>query len=65
MVVLNTLDRFHLVMDVASRVPRLHAQAAHIKQMMRDKLNKHAQYILQYGEDMPEILDWQWPGATS
>lgn len=65
MVVLNTLDRFHLVMDVASRVPRLHAQAAHIKQMMRDKLNKHAQYILQHGEDMPEILDWQWPGATS
>jgi xylulose-5-phosphate/fructose-6-phosphate phosphoketolase len=65
MVVLNTLDRFHLVMDVASRVPKLQAQAAHIKQAMRDKLNEHAQYILQHGEDMPEILEWQWPGAKS
>lgn len=65
MVVLNTLDRFHLVMDVAKRVPKLHAQAAHIKQAMRDKLNQHAQYILEHGEDMPEILDWQWPGAKS
>jgi len=65
MVVLNTLDRFHLVMDVASRVPKLHAQAAHIKQAMRDKLNEHTQYIHQHGEDLPEIRDWQWPGATS
>lgn len=65
MVVLNNLDRFHLVMDVAKRVPKLHAQAAHIKQAMRDKLNQHAQYILEHGEDMPEIRDWQWPGAKS
>lgn len=65
MVVLNTLDRFHLVMDVANRVPKLHAQAAHIKQAMRDKLNQHSQYILEHGEDMPEILDWQWSGAKS
>jgi len=65
MVVLNMLDRFHLVMDVASRVPKLHAQAAHIKQTMRDKLNQHRQYILEHGEDMPEILDWQWPEAKS
>ncbi len=65
MVVLNTLDRFHLVMDVARRVPRLHAQAAHIKQAMRDKLNEHTQYILEHGEDMPEIRGWQWPGPKS
>jgi xylulose-5-phosphate/fructose-6-phosphate phosphoketolase len=65
MVVLNTLDRFHLVIDVASRVPKLAAQAAHIKQAMRDKLNQHAQYILAQGEDMPEILDWQWPETRS
>ncbi|MBS1130614.1 MAG: D-xylulose 5-phosphate/D-fructose 6-phosphate phosphoketolase [Proteobacteria bacterium] len=65
MVVLNNLDRYHLVMDVAKRVPKLHAQAAHIKQAMRDKLNQHTQYILEHGEDMPEILDWQWPGAKS
>ncbi|MBU1363171.1 MAG: phosphoketolase family protein [Gammaproteobacteria bacterium] len=65
MVVLNNLDRFHLVIDVARRVPKLQAQAAHIKQAMRDKLNEHAQYILKHGEDMPEILEWQWSGAKS
>jgi xylulose-5-phosphate/fructose-6-phosphate phosphoketolase len=62
MVVLNTLDRFHLVMDVANRVPKLQAQAAHIKQRMRDKLTEHTQYIHEHGEDMPEIRDWKWPG---
>jgi len=61
MVVLNTLDRFHLVMDVANRVPKLQPQAAHIKQRMRDKLNAHTQYIHLHGEDMPEIRDWAWP----
>jgi len=60
-VVLNTLDRFHLVMDVANRVPKLQTQAAHIKQRMRDKLNEHTQYIHQHGEDMPEIRNWKWP----
>ena len=61
MVVLNNLDRFNLVIDVANRVPKLQAQAAHIKQQMRDKLNAHKQYIQQHGEDMPEIRDWKWP----
>jgi xylulose-5-phosphate/fructose-6-phosphate phosphoketolase len=61
MVVLNTLDRFHLVMDVTNRVPKLQPQAAHIKQRMRDKLSQHTQYIHEHGEDMPEIRDWKWP----
>ena len=60
MVVMNDLDRFHLVMDVATRVPALQAQAAHIKQRMRDKLCEHTQYIHLHGEDMPEIRDWKW-----
>ena len=63
MVVLNTLDRFHLVMDVANQVPKLQAQAAHLKQRMRDKLKQHTQYIHEHGEDLPEIRNWQWPGA--
>ena len=61
MTVLNTLDRFHLVMDVMDRVPRMQPHAAHIKQRMRDKLIEHQQYIHRYGEDMPEIRDWKWP----
>lgn len=63
MVVLNDLDRFHLVMDVATWVPKLQPQAAHLKQRMRDKLSAHAQYIHEHGEDMPEIRNWRWPGG--
>ncbi|PYS94305.1 MAG: phosphoketolase [Acidobacteria bacterium] len=61
MVVLNDLDRFHLVMDVIERVPKLAAVGAHAKQAMRDKLIEHKLYIKRHGEDMPEIRDWKWP----
>ena len=61
MTVLNDLDRFHLVMDVIDRVPRLGATGARVKQAMRDRLLEHEQYIRKYGDDMPEIRDWKWP----
>jgi len=61
MVVLNDLDRFHLVMDVIERVPRLQSIGAHVLQVMRDKLIAHKQYIVEHGDDMPEIRDWKWP----
>jgi xylulose-5-phosphate/fructose-6-phosphate phosphoketolase len=60
MVVLNDLDRFHLVMDVIERVPKLENIGAHTKQEMRDKLLKHRQYICEHGDDMPEVRDWKW-----
>ena len=60
MVVMNDLDRFHLVADVVERVARLRPHAAYVKQHVRDKLIAHKEYIRQYGEDMPEIRNWQW-----
>jgi xylulose-5-phosphate/fructose-6-phosphate phosphoketolase len=64
MVVLNDLDRFHLVGDVIDRVPSLGARAAYAKQFLRDKLMDHKNYIQQHGEDLPEIRNWKW-GAIS
>jgi len=61
MVVLNDLDRFHLVSDVMDRVPKMRTRAPHIKQAMRDRLVEHKNYIRHHGEDMPQIRDWKWP----
>ncbi len=63
MVVLNDLDRFHLVADVIDRVPKLGPVAAYAKQTIRDKLILHRQYISEHGEDMPEVRNWRWPDA--
>jgi xylulose-5-phosphate/fructose-6-phosphate phosphoketolase len=64
MTVMNDLDRFHLVADVVDRLPGLGSQAAYAKQAVRDKLIEHRQYITTYGEDMPEIRNWNWTVAT-
>ena len=61
MVVLNDLDRFHLVMDVIDRVPHLGTRAAHVKQAMRNRLIEHKLYIHEHGDDLPEVRNWKWP----
>ncbi len=61
MVMLNDLDRFHLVMDVIDRVPGLGSKAAHVRQKMEDERLSHRQYTRDHGEDSPDILEWKWP----
>jgi len=61
MVMLNDLDRFHLVMDVIDRVPGLGPQAAHVRQTMVDRRLECRAYTRLEGEDPPEIRDWTWP----
>jgi xylulose-5-phosphate/fructose-6-phosphate phosphoketolase len=61
MTVLNDLDRFHLAADVVDRVPRLQRVGAHFKQFLRDRLTDHKAYIMEFGDDMPEIKNWKWP----
>lgn len=61
MVVLNEVDRYHLVAAVIDRVPRLGPIAAYAKQAIRDRLIEHTRYIAEHGDDMPGIRDWTWP----
>ncbi len=60
MTVLNDLDRFHLVLDVIARVPKLGTNGARVKKIAQDKLIEHKSYIDKNGLDMPEILNWKW-----
>lgn len=60
MVVLNELDRFHLVLDVLNRVEIVKELRDQLRQKMHEKLRMHKEYISRYGEDMPEIRNWKW-----
>lgn len=60
MVVLNDLDRSHLVMDAIERVPELERTCAHVKQSMRDKLIEDNQYFREHGDDKPEAKYLKW-----
>jgi xylulose-5-phosphate/fructose-6-phosphate phosphoketolase len=62
MVMLNDLDRFHLVIDVIDRLPRLVGKADHLRQEMVDARLRARAYGRAHGEDPPEIRDWTWPG---
>ena len=60
-VMLNDLDRFHLVIDVIDRVPGLGERAAHLRQRMVDERLRHRAYTRETGDDMPDVRDWAWP----
>ncbi|WP_422733948.1 phosphoketolase family protein [Micromonospora sp. WMMD558] len=60
MVMLNDLDRFHLVIDVIDRVPGLAARAAHLRQEMVDARQSCRDYTRRHGEDDPRVSEWRW-----
>ncbi|WP_269766235.1 phosphoketolase family protein [Microlunatus flavus] len=62
MVMLNDLDRFHLVMDVIDRVPALGASCAGLRQEMADARLRARTYTREHGLDDPEVSSWTWPG---
>jgi xylulose-5-phosphate/fructose-6-phosphate phosphoketolase len=58
------MDRFHLVIDTIDRLPQTGGEGASLKQILRDKLVEHRQYIDANGQDMPEIRNWRWTAAA-
>jgi len=63
MVMLNDLDRFHLVMDVIDRVPGLGERAAGLRQRMADERLRDRAYTRENGDDPSDVRDWVWPGG--
>jgi xylulose-5-phosphate/fructose-6-phosphate phosphoketolase len=61
MVMLNELDRYHLVMDVIDRVPGLGPRAAALRQSMVDTRLRARTWTREHGEDLPEVAQWTWP----
>lgn len=61
MVVMNDLDRFHLVRDVIERVPKLSRIGAHVNQKMRDLLIEHKHHTNTCGDDIDMVRNWKWP----
>jgi xylulose-5-phosphate/fructose-6-phosphate phosphoketolase len=62
MVMLNDLDRFHLVIDVIDRVPTLGTRAAGLRQEMVDARLAARTWTRQHGADLPAVANWTWPG---
>ncbi len=58
---LNETSRFHLVIDVIERVPKLAARAAHLKDEMTNAIVDNMRYAHEHGIDRPEIVNWTWP----
>jgi len=58
--IINQIDRFNLVIDVIDRVECLGSRAAHVKEKMKDEIQKHRVYAHTHGIDSPEINNWRW-----
>ena len=65
MLMLNDMDRFHLVMDVIDRVPGLGSRAAEVREAMVDERLRHRAYTRATGDDPPAVRDWAWPAEAS
>jgi xylulose-5-phosphate/fructose-6-phosphate phosphoketolase len=58
---LNETSRFHLVIDVINRVPKLKNRGAHLKEEMKSAILENIAYAHENGIDRPEIVHWTWP----
>jgi xylulose-5-phosphate/fructose-6-phosphate phosphoketolase len=65
MVVVNDMDRFHLVQDTLHRLPQLGEAAGRLRTELDEKLALHARYIREHGVDLPEVRNWKWPAPSA
>ncbi|MFC4784403.1 phosphoketolase family protein [Nocardioides sp. MAHUQ-72] len=65
MVMMNEIDRYHLVMDVIDRVPGLGSRAAVLRQQMGDTRRRARQWTREHGDDLPEVREWSWSELSS
>ncbi|AWM92808.1 phosphoketolase [Pseudomonas sp. 31-12] len=65
MAVINNLDRYQLALDVIERVPRLHDQVHTARSRYWSTMERHKLYLIEHGQDMPEVLNWQWTPANT
>ncbi|MNU05105.1 putative phosphoketolase [compost metagenome] len=64
MAVINNLDRYRLALDVIEWMPWLHDQLQAARSRYWSTMEKHKLYLIEHGQEMPEVLNWQWaPGA--
>ncbi|WP_208543968.1 phosphoketolase family protein [Nocardioides seonyuensis] len=64
MVMMNDIDRYHLVMDVIDRVPGLASRAGGVRQLMVDTRRRARQWTRTHGDDLPEVRDWTWDASA-
>ncbi len=60
MTVLNNMDRYQLAFDAIRRIERLHSVVERERDRLADSHQRHKSFVMQYGEDMPEIQNWKW-----
>lgn len=69
MTVMNSVDRFHLVMDACDFIEsdlcgnvdeETRWSAPYVRQEMQQKLVEHKQYIHEHGTDLDEVDQWEW-----
>ncbi len=60
MTVLNQMDRFTLAFDAVRRIPRLEQMVRKTKEWLEDNLQRHKEYVMANGQDLPEVRDWKW-----
>jgi xylulose-5-phosphate/fructose-6-phosphate phosphoketolase len=63
MTVINNMDRFQLTYDAIRRIPRLHPLVPKAADWYYAKIQRHKEYVMECGEDLPEVRNWKWSSA--